>query len=206
MIIGKKTSWTIAILASMVGVYSLVVANIFTTTEMSPILTRLAETPVPSAMHFIGGGIAIIFGVLQFSSTLRQRYLVLHKTVGPIYFLAVICSGVAGLFLGMNVVEGGSTARSGFTLLAIFWLLTASFALMAIMRKDIALHRYWVTINFALTLAALSLRIQLPIGMALFEFDTVYAFVAWSCWVPNIIIAMHLHAKWLQAEEAKAKG
>lgn len=191
MIIGKKTGWTISVFATLIGIYSLVVANILTTTEISPILTRLAETPAPSIMHFVGGGIAIIFGLLQFSGVLRQRFLTLHKTVGPIYFLAVFCSGLAGLFLGLNV-DAGAVAQTGFTLLAIVWMLTASFALMAIMRKDIPLHRFWVTINFALTLAALSLRIQLPIGMALFEFNTVYAFVAWSCWLPNLYIAYRI--------------
>jgi len=45
--------------------------------------------------------------------------------------------------------------------------------------------------SFALTLAAVTLRIYLPIGIMLTHGDlnTPYRAIAWLCWVPNILVA-----------------
>ena len=45
--------------------------------------------------------------------------------------------------------------------------------------------------SFALTLAAVTLRIYMPIGVTLNqgEFTLPYTIIAWACWVPNLITA-----------------
>lgn len=44
--------------------------------------------------------------------------------------------------------------------------------------------------NFALALAAVTLRVQLGTGIASgLSFETVYATVAWASWVPNALVA-----------------
>jgi hypothetical protein len=44
--------------------------------------------------------------------------------------------------------------------------------------------------SFALLLAAVSLRLQLPALFAIFGGDEtmVFAVVGWSCWVPNLLV------------------
>ena len=54
--------------------------------------------------------------------------------------------------------------------------------------------------NYALTLAAVTLRIELPLlqmagGMT---FDQAYATIAWMCWIPNLVLA-----EWLFVERLK---
>lgn len=51
-----------------------------------------------------------------------------------------------------------------------------------------------MTRSFALTLAAVTLRIYLPLLASQMSFLTAYLIVSWVCWVPNL-----LAAEWLVA-------
>ena len=56
--------------------------------------------------------------------------------------------------------------------------------------KDIEHHREWMTRNYALTFAAVMLRLwQLAFGMAGVDFLLGYMTVAWLCWIPNLMAA-----------------
>jgi len=44
--------------------------------------------------------------------------------------------------------------------------------------------------SFALTFAAVMLRIILPLELASgVPFSTAYKIVSWACWVPNLVVA-----------------
>ena len=58
------------------------------------------------------------------------------------------------------------------------------------MAGRIASHRAWMFRSFALTFAAVTLRLQMPAaGMAGMSFEEFYPIIAWSCWVPNLVAA-----------------
>jgi hypothetical protein len=85
---------------------------------------------------------------------------------------------------------GGPVAHVGFALLAVLWVGTAGAAYLAIREGDVTRHRRWVTRSYALALAAVTLRIELPLMLvAGMPFDVAYPFVAWLCWVPNLLVA-----------------
>ena len=75
-------------------------------------------------------------------------------------------------------------------MLASLWLYTGLMAYIRIKQGDARSHRRWMVRNYALTYAAVALRIYLPLflmnGM---EFIPAYQTIAWICWVPNIVIA-----------------
>ena len=64
--------------------------------------------------------------------------------------------------------------------------------------------------NYALTLAAVSLRVYLPLSMiAGADFGTAYAAIAWLCWIPNLLVAEVLcnrSRRRLDASSAPALG
>ena len=50
--------------------------------------------------------------------------------------------------------------------------------------------------NFALTTAAVTLRIYLPASMlAGIPFEVAYPAVAWLCWMPNLLVASFITTK-----------
>ncbi len=85
---------------------------------------------------------------------------------------------------------GGLTARLGFASLAIVWLFSAYMAYKHILNRKILLHRRWMIRNYALTFAAVTLRLwQLVFKLTGVEFIQAYIIVAWLSWIPNLIVA-----------------
>lgn len=109
---------------------------------------------------------------------------------GRIYALAVLVGGASGLVLAIGA-EGGPVAAAGFGLLAVLWIGITGNAVRLAMRRDIAAHRHWMIRSYALTFAAVTLRIYLPflIGLGGLDYAQSSIWVAWACWVPNLLLA-----------------
>ena len=77
------------------------------------------------------------------------------------YVLAVLFGAVAGFALAPHSF-GGWVAHAGFGLLAVCWLGATLNAYRHIRRGEVNAHRNWMIRSYALTLAAVTLRIWLP--------------------------------------------
>jgi uncharacterized membrane protein len=140
--------------------------------------------------HAFAAIVALVLGPFQFSSRLRQKHLQLHRWLGRSYLaVGVLVGGVSGLYMS-QFAYGGPVARLGFATLALSWLYTGLRAFLAIRRRAVDEHRRWMVRNFALTFAAVTLRIYLPSSMlAGIDFSVAYPIIAWLCWVPNLLFA-----------------
>lgn len=140
--------------------------------------------------HVFAASIALAFGPFQFSERLRRRFPRLHRMSGRVYLGAgVALGGLAGLYMSV-FAYGGLVAKTGFAMLALAWLYTGLRAYRAIRAGDVNEHRRWITRNFALTLAAVTLRVLLPLsGLSGIPFALAYPVIAWLSWVPNLLIA-----------------
>ncbi len=140
-------------------------------------------------VHIFGAVVALLIGPLQFSTRLRQQRRQLHRWLGRIYLsVGVVVGGLSGLYMSM-FANGGPVVKLGFACLALVWLYTGFMAYKSIRAGDVVQHRAYMVRNFSLTLAAVSLRVYLPLSMmAGADFDTAYAVIAWMCWVPNLVL------------------
>lgn len=141
-------------------------------------------------MHVFAATTALILGPFQFSGWLRRRHPWLHRMSGRVYLgVGVGVGGVAALYMS-TFAYGGAVAKLGFATLAAAWLYTGFRAYRAIRAGAVAEHRRWIVRNFALSLAAVTLRIYLPLsGLSGIPFALAYPLVAWLCWVPNLLVA-----------------
>lgn len=141
-------------------------------------------------VHILLGGLSLLLGWSQFSAALRKRYIRLHRTLGKCYVLAVLLSGIAALYIAYYAT-GGIVTKLGFGTLAVLWLYGTIKAFQTIRRGAVTAHQYWMIYSFALTWAAVTLRIWLPILVTAFRGDFVpaYRIVAWLSWVPNLVFA-----------------
>ena len=148
------------------------------------------QHPIGIYAHIFASLIALVLGPFQFSGNLRAKYIRLHRWTGRIYLLlGVLLGGTAGLYMA-QFAFGGLVSKVGFLALALLWLFTGSMAFYTILHKDIAAHRRWMVRNFALTFAAVTLRIYLGLFFALgVAFEEFYPLLAWLSWVPNILLA-----------------
>jgi len=185
----KTLSWTVMLLAaSLVGLYALVSALLpGFRTEFVENMVQTSATG--SILHFLGGSIVIIVGAFQFNTGFRNRYTNLHRWFGRIYVVGISIGGVAALNLAFYST-GGVVAHWGFGLLAVCWLGTTLLAFRYVRARNIALHQQWMIRSYALTLAAVTLRLYLPLfQIAGLSFEEAYPAIAWLCWVPNLLIA-----------------
>lgn len=140
--------------------------------------------------HVALGALALLIGGFQFIGKLRDRFTNIHRNVGKVYVVSVFLSAISGLGIAI-FADGGIVAKLGFAGLAIAWFYTNYRAYTAIRRVDITGHRAWMIRNYALTFAAVTLRLWMPLFLAGFrmDFSVAYPIIAWLCWVPNLIAA-----------------
>ena len=75
-------------------------------------------------------------------------------------------------------------------LLALCWVGTTWVAYLQIRRGNVDVHRAWMVRSYALTLAAVTLRIEIPLFLLSgISFEEAYPVIAWLCWVPNLLVA-----------------
>jgi len=158
-------------------------------------------------LHVFSAVVALALGSFQFREGLRTRHPRLHRAMGRLYLgVGVLVGGLSGLYLAAGAF-GGPVARVGFAALALAWLYTGWMAYAAIRAGDVASHRAWMLRNFALTTAAVTLRIYLPVSMlAGIPFEVAYPAIAWLCWVPNLLAASLLTARQRRFREMMTAG
>lgn len=153
------------------------------------ILWSFYQRPWAIWFHMVFGAIALITGALNFRHALRRRRPAIHRKIGEWYVLSAIVGASAGLWLALFAF-GGPANRLGFTGLALATLVTTTVAYRHARARDFTAHRAWMIRSYAMILAAVTLRLQLPLLAAtLGGFAPAYAIVAWSCWVPNLVAA-----------------
>lgn len=142
-------------------------------------------------IHISGGMLALLLGPFQFVPAFRNRFLKIHRMLGKLYLGAILFLGApAGLFMAFYA-EGGWIGQLGFCIMAVLWLLSTWMALEAIRKRKIPEHRNWMTRSFALTFAAVTLRLYVPLASDFLHWnpDFVETSSAWVSWVPNLIVA-----------------
>lgn len=184
----RRALWiTIVLLSSGVAAYAAAVLILphFGPPFVAELRTRLA---LPVEMHLAGGSVALAAGAWQLNTRLRGRHPAIHRWIGRVYAVAVLVGGLGAAVLAPGSQEGIVT-HWGFGLLALAWLGTTAVAYRAIRRRDLAAHRRWMLRSYALTLAAVTLRIYLPLSqVAGLPFGPSYQVISWLCWVPNLLL------------------
>jgi uncharacterized membrane protein len=184
----KKIAWvTMTVLAMLVGVYAGL--SLVTSAVRPALLQNLFDTvPIAVTVHLAGGLVAIVVGAFQVNSRLRARFLSAHRLFGRLYLVGVAVSAPAGFALALTS-DGGLVGHFGFGMLAVTWLFSTGNAFRHIRAGDRITHRAWMYRSYALTLAAVTLRLYLPaFGMAGYGFDVAYPLISWICWVPNLLV------------------
>jgi uncharacterized membrane protein len=158
---------------------------------------RPAAIQVAFYAHVIGGGLALALSPLQFIARLRDRVPRAHRVIGRAALGSMVLGGLAGAVVSTTNLAGPA-GTAGFGLLGVLWVTFAVTAFVAIRRGDVTAHRRWMVRAFALTYAAVTLRLWLGLLMGVHlaagvtqpeAFTRSYVVVPFLCWVPNLLIA-----------------
>lgn len=133
----------------------------------------------------------LIFGILQFSKSLRRRQPKIHRRIGKLYIVIILFfSGPSSLIMGYYA-NGGIASKISFLLLSFLWLTFTYLAFHYAKKINYKKHQQFAIRSFALTLSAISLRLFKFIIVFLWHplpMDT-YRIVSWLGWTFNLLLA-----------------
>ena len=140
-------------------------------------------------VHVAGAATALLIGPAQFLPGLRARRRALHRWMGRAYVAGCLVGGVGGLVMAFGSTAG-PVATAGFGGLGAIWIIATIQGWRLAMARRFDEHRAWMIRSFALTFAAVTLRLYLPlIPLADVPFVDGYRAVSFLCWVPNLLAA-----------------
>lgn len=181
--------WLLWLLVIPIAVYALRYAIVGERAFVPDLRASFSARPGSIFLHTLAGSTVLLGGLLQFNRGIRTRWPHVHRWIGRLYVLGALAVGGAGLYLAAYSA-GGWVTHAGFGALALGVLFTTSMAYVYARRRDFRTHSRWMLRSYALFFAAVTLRIELPLLIALLhDFLPAYRIVAWSAWVPNAIWA-----------------
>lgn len=191
-------AWLVAFLCVGVALFAVVVyarfpLGAFLHPDIKP---GIVAHPVGIYLHVFAAATALLLGPFQFRTRRWKDRIHFHRWMGRVYLgVGVLIGGLSGLYMSLFAF-GGTVARLGFAALALCWLYTGLRAYQSIRNWAIQEHQIWMQRNFALTFAAVMLRIYFPAAvMAGIDPAVAYPAIAWSCWVPNLLVVEWARSK-----------
>ena len=140
-------------------------------------------------VHVAGAATALLIGPFQFLPALRSRVPALHRWMGRTYVVACLVGAVGGLVMAFGSTAG-PIATAGFSGLALMWILANIQAWRMARARRFDAHRAWMIRSFALTFAAVTLRLYLAIvPLTDVAFVDGYRAISFLCWIPNLMVA-----------------
>ncbi|GAB2940406.1 DUF2306 domain-containing protein [Hymenobacter coalescens] len=130
-------------------------------------------------------------GLVQFFPGLTRHHQPLHRTLGKVYVASILLlAAPSGQILALYA-NGGLAAKVGFSLQCVVWWLSTWQAYRMARQHRWTEHTEWMLRSFAMTLAAMSLRLESYAMFYLLGTKPIetYLTVTWLSWTGNLLLA-----------------
>ena len=148
--------------------------------------------------HVLLGGLILVIGFFQLLPLSRMRFPRLHRCLGYVYVIGILFFAAPGGLLMSLFINRGPLVLASFVVQGTLWFYFTAMAFDRIRKGDIVAHRHWMWRSYALTFAAITLRVYIYFMSWNFNLGQpeAYATLAWLSWVPNLLITeMYLRRK-----------
>jgi uncharacterized membrane protein len=140
-------------------------------------------------LHIAGAATALLIAPIQLLPLLRAKGRPWHRWLGRVYVVNCLAGGLGG-FVAAFGSTAGPIATAGFATLAVCWIIANSMGWLRATQRRFAEHRRWMIYSFAMTFAAVTLRLGLPVApMLQLPFVDGYRVLAWASWLINLAVA-----------------
>ncbi len=139
--------------------------------------------------HVLVSAFILVFGLFLVSGWGR-RWLKLHRALGYFYVMGILFFAAPGGLVMSLFIGRGPWVLASFLVQVTLWIYFTATAFRRIRAREVEEHRAWMWRSFALTFAAVTLRLY----TLAFSFSTdlgeptAYAALAWASWLPNWLI------------------
>jgi uncharacterized membrane protein len=160
-------------------------------------------------IHGIPGAAALILGVFQFSTRLRQRHLQLHRIMGRIYVGSVFIAAPLGMAVSLSLPP--ATLFTASMMHAIGWILPTATGLYCVRIGNIQQHREWMMRSYPFAMVFIVARAvnQIPaidrmgeVGVIAVVWTTISA----ACLLPSFLIEWQKLAATRRSTQLRAQA
>jgi uncharacterized membrane protein len=147
--------------------------------------------PAPALTHMLIAPLALLLGPFQFIEAIRAKAPRVHRYMGRIYVACCVIAGVSGFATAFHA-SGGPVAGWGFGILAVLWVGSSLGGMWAAMQRKFELHRLLMSLSYAMTFGAVTLRLQIPVGFMLGYpgYPAMSVWLAYTSWIPNVLAVL----------------
>ena len=157
----------------------------------SPLRQRYAPIGWIVLLHGFPGATALLLGVFQFSTRLRQRHVEWHRVMGRIYVGSVFIAAPVAVIVAFRLPI--PTLLLASVIQATGWVVTTATALYCVRTGQIQQHREWMIRSYPFAMVFVVVRAVTaipavarlgPLGLA----TVVWSCIAVACFLPSFLI------------------
>jgi hypothetical protein len=141
-------------------------------------------------LHLGGGTVAVLLGPFQSVGRLRSAFPHVHRWTGRCYLAGMLCAAIGAGALSVTTPLGWTTAYA-FAVMIGAWVATAAMAWLAILKRQVAIHRDWARRNYIITFAFVVFRLatgNIPGIRYLGTVPEVFTTFGWMSWVVPLLL------------------
>lgn len=142
-------------------------------------------------LHITAGGGALVLGPLQFWERLRTKSWQLHRIIGTLYLLAILASSTCAVILAFTTAYAINWPYAfSLQVWVSVWISSSFIAWWTIRKRQIKLHKEWMTRSYIVTLAFVisGLTVKLPVVQSLGNFADISPSLFWMGWAVPLYI------------------
>lgn len=139
--------------------------------------------------HVLAAGLILVLGLFQLRTTISLRWRKLHRFLGKSYAYGILFFAAPGGLVMSFFINRGAWVLASFILQSICWFVFTALAVRAVKRGNFEEHGRWMWRSYALTFAAVTLRLYVFLFTSSYDMSApeAYGIIAWLSWTINLV-------------------
>ena len=140
--------------------------------------------------HVLAAGAILTLGFFQLNTRISLRWRKLHRFIGKCYAYGILFFAAPGGLVMSFFIHRGPWVLTSFILQCTCWFAFTAMAVIKIRKGDVTSHRKWMWRSYALTFAAVTLRLYVFFSTSSYDLSQpeAYGIIAWASWVLNLVV------------------
>jgi hypothetical protein len=162
--------------------------------DVMPANPRFSAVPLPVVLHIVSATVFATLGPLQFAAGFRRRWPAWHRVAGRLLVGCGLLVGLTGLWMTVFYAPPAGSGPLLYASRIVFgsaMVVSIVIGLAAILRRDVEVHRLWMSRGYAIGLGAATQMLTLMVAeiVAGPPNDLTHDSVMALSWVINLAVA-----------------
>lgn len=139
--------------------------------------------------HVLAAGLILVLGLFQLRTTISLRWRKLHRFLGKCYAYGILFFAAPGGLVMSFFINRGPWVLTSFLIQSACWFSFTALAVRAVKKGNIEEHARWMWRSYALTFAAVTLRLYVFLFTSSYDMSApeAYGIIAWLSWTINLV-------------------